>query len=246
MKKVLIGLLIVLLSVIAFSLVFTGMEVFGFQILGYKSIQTENAKLDSKIEEASKLTGIDYPAKLSDLESASKKLSNKKEEYKDKISYSSEEQIRLATQIKEFRLDFLDVKLGQYAIKEGVHLDLTFQKSSSTENIWSIHFIVDGQYIPISEFIRDIENDDELNFRLDGFSLKPTETSEKLRADFYIRNIGIIEVDNAKIINDNIVINKPTQSNTNTTNNSTNNTNNTTQNGSTNTSEGVTNTVSGT
>ena len=192
MKKLLIGLLIILLIVLLVKLVLNGMNISTFSVLGYKGVQAENERLESKLAEASKLTSVDYPAQLSELEKAGKTLSQKKEEYEDKVAYSSEEQIRIATQIKQYKLEFVYIKLGQYALKEGVHLDLTFEPT--TEDLWNIHFNVEGQYVPITEYLRDIENDDELNFRIDSFKLAPGATTEKLKADFYVKNIGLTEI----------------------------------------------------
>ena len=126
MKKILILLLILLLVFFTYTVVFRGMQVAGFTIYSYQDIKKKNEKLDSKLTEASKITSIDYPEKLSSLTVAGKQLTSAKQEYEDKIAYSSEEEIKLATQVKEYKLEFLYTKLGNYRLKEGVGMELIF------------------------------------------------------------------------------------------------------------------------
>lgn len=227
MKKILIILLIILLFFGAYTIVVKGMEIAGFKVHGYSDIKKMNEELENKITQASQLTSVDFPGRYSSLVTAGKQLAKAKERYQDKIAYSSEEEIKLATQIKEFKLEFLFTKLGNYRLKEGVNVDLAFEQKNVEENTWNIHFIVTGKYLPITEFIRDIEDDDDLNFRIESFTLTPGENTEKLKADFYVTNIGLTEVD-ASIINSTTNTNQ--QNNINTINNTNTNTINNTSN----------------
>lgn len=214
MKKILILLLISLLGFLMYTVVVNGIEIAGFTVYGYQDIQNMYQELDNKLIEASKLTSVDYPEKLSSLSVAAKQLTTTKETYQDKIAYSSEEEIKLATQIKEYKLEFLYTKLGNYRLKEGVGMELIFEQKSTGENIWDIHFIITGKYLPITEYIRDIEDDDELNFRIENFKLTPGASTESLKADFYVRRIGLTEVD-ASIVNNNVQTNNNNNTNTN-------------------------------
>lgn len=241
MRKILIGVLILLLLFGIFTVIVKGINVFGFDIYGYQKIQEMNDELDSEITQAGKLTSLDYPEKLSNLTTTGKKLATTKEQYQDKITYSSEEDIKLAMQVKEFKLEFLYTKIGNYRLKEGIDVELSFEQKSTADNNWDIHIIVVGKYLPITEFIRDLEDDDELNFRIENFKMVPrtNKSTEILRADFYVRNIGLTEVDvnieNATIsdnVNDNSTVNsdniKNNEENTNnTTSSNTTGTNNT-------------------
>lgn len=222
MKKILISLLILLLGFLMYTVVVNGIEIAGFTVHGYQDIQKMNQELDSKLTEASKATSIDYPEKLSSLSVAAKQLTTAKETYQDKIAYSSEEEIKLATQVKEYKLEFLYTKLGNYRLKEGVGMELIFEQKSTGENVWNIHFIITGKYLPITEYIRDIEDDDELNFRIENFKLTPGTSTESLKADFYVRRIGLTEVDSS-IVNTNV---QTTNDNNNKNTNSNNDNNN--------------------
>ena len=100
MKKILIVLIICLLLFLTYTVVFNGIEVAGFIINSYEEIENMNSDLNSRLVEASKLTSIDFPERMSGLDSAAKKLTVAKEKYEDKMAYSSEEEIRLAKQNK--------------------------------------------------------------------------------------------------------------------------------------------------
>lgn len=212
MKKILILFLILLLGVLMYTVVVNGMEIAGIAIYSYQDLQNMNNELDSKLTEASKATSIDYPGKLSSLTVAGKQLTTAKEKYQDKIAYSSEDEIKLATQIKEYKLEFLYTRLGNYRLKEGVGMELVFEQKSTGENIWDIHFIITGKYLPITEYIRDIEDDDELNFRIENFKLTPGTDTENLKAEFYVRTIGITEID-ASILNTTVQTNNSNNTN---------------------------------
>lgn len=227
MKKILILLLILLLATTVYFIVFDGIVIANFTVFSYNDIQGKNEELDAKLSQASMLTSINYPEKLSALNSAADALSTTKQKYEDKIAYSSEEDIKLATQVKEYRIEFLHVQLGQYALKAGISIDLEFEQQTSGQNVWDIHFVAEGRYLPITEFIRYIEDDDELNFRIEGFKLTPGESTDRLKADFYVRNIGLTDVDTS-IVNSAVTTpsgNNNTNNTTNTESTSTDNTN---------------------
>lgn len=219
MKKILISLIIILLVFGIFTVIFSGTEIAGFTIYNYEEIKQQNDELEAKLREATKVTSIDFPETMSSLTATGKKLTTTKEKYEDKIAYSTEEEIALATQIKQYRLEFIMTTIGNYALKDGVLLDLEYQETQPTENIWNINFVVTGKYLPITEFIRDIENDDELNFRIEEFKLTPGKSTVDLKAEFSVKTIRLLDVDSS-IINANITNNN--DSNTDDTNNTDN------------------------
>ena len=229
MKKILILLLILLLATTVYFIVFDGIVIANFTVFSYNDIQGKNEELDAKLSQASMLTSINYPEKLSALNSAADALSTTKQKYEDKIAYSSEEDIKLATQVKEYRIEFLHVQLGQYALKAGISIDLEFEQQTSGQNVWDIHFVAEGRYLPITEFIRYIEDDDELNFRIEGFKLTPGESTDRLKADFYVRNIGLTDVDTS-IVNSAVTTPSGNNNTNNTTNTESTSTDNTTAN----------------
>ncbi len=246
MKKVLIGLLILILIALGINTIINGMEIGSLNVLGYENIRQKNNELDQKIEEAATLTGVTFPEKLGTLNTDSNKLKTVKEQYQDKIAYSSEENVQKAQTDEIYQVDFLFTRLGNYAKKNGVTMALSAKFSSSTNDhdIYDLNFIVNGKYSLIADFIREIENDSRLKFTIEDFSLAPNAgtNTENLRADFVVRGL-ILEVDentqtsySTQSDNPNIVdsgSNKTTNansSNSSNKNNTTNNANSKTQN----------------
>ena len=219
MRKLLMIFLMFLLIVLMVTIVIRGIKIGSFQIYSYKEIQQANEELNKQIAEASVITSTTYQGKMSDLNTSAKRLLTEREQYQDKIAYSTPEEVRKAKQIAEFKQSFLSVKLGNYATKEGI--DLTLQYMAGTiEETGDLHFIVKGKYYSISEFLRDIENDKDLYFRIENFTMLPNDSTEILKAEFDVKGIKL-DVDNS-ITNPTIV--NPTDTNNTTTNETNTNT----------------------
>lgn len=232
MRKLLMIFLMVLLIALTVTIVINGIKIGNFQIYSYTQIQQANEELKKQIEEASVITSITYPEKMSALNTSAKKLTTVREQYEDRIAYSTPEEIQKAKQFAEFKQSFLSVRLGNYATKEGIDLTLQYVVGTTGET-GDLHFIVKGKYYSISEFVRDIENDKDLYFRIENFTLLPNDSTEILKAEFDVKGIKL-DVDNS-ITNPTIVnatqgnnttdINGANTTNTTTTTNTTNNTN---------------------
>lgn len=223
MKKILISILIVLLIVLAVFTVMNGIQIGNFKVLGYNGIIEINDKLDRTISEASRLTSVTFPEKVSDLSSASRQLITMREQYQDKVAYSSEEDVRKANEIKTYQLDFLFTRLGNYAKQYGINLDLQANPEAAT-GVYSLNFTLHGKYVLISEFVRSIENDSELNFIIENFKLTPDTNTEILKAEFVVKELKL-NVDNS-LRNSSTI---DTNNNQNTVTNTAGNTNNTVQ-----------------
>ena len=225
MRKLLITFLMLLLIALTVTIVINGIKIGDFQIYSYSQIKKENEELEEKIKEASTVTSITFPQKIADLNTIAKKLTTVREQYEDKILYSTPEEIEKAKQFAEFKQSFLSVKLGNYARKEGIDLTLQYVAGTTGET-GDLHFIVEGKYYPISEFVRDIENDKDLYFRIENFNLLPNNSTEILKAEFDVKGIKL-DVDNS-IINPTIVTPVEENNTTNTNNSATTNSTGTT------------------
>lgn len=223
MKKILISILIVLLIVLAVFTVMNGIQIGNFKVLGYNGIIEINDELDRTISEATRLTSVTFPDKTSNLTKASKDLITMREQYQDKVAYSSEEDVRKANEIKTYQLDFLFTRLGNYAKQYGIDLDLQANPEAAT-GVYSLNFTLHGKYVLISEFIRSIENDSELNFIIENFKLTPDTNTEILKAEFVVKELKL-NVDNS-LRNSSTI---DTNNNQNTVTNTAGNTNNTVQ-----------------
>ena len=108
------------------------------------------------------------------------------------------------TQIEKYKIEYLWDKIGNYAKKEGLGIDINVEETTIQET-YNIKFTINGTYVGITDFLYDIENDDELNYKVKDFKIEPsssTTTSSsgqtttsmdtmKLQANFTVENIII-------------------------------------------------------
>lgn len=182
MRKILIGILTILLIVMAVLVITKGLTIGNFKILSVKQIVEGNDKLTAEISETEKLIRSNYPTELETLDSTVSSLLAAKEEYQDLADVSTKSEINKATTVETYTVEFLWTRLGRHATAEGVYLSYT-----PTNN--SIKFTVSGDYIPILSFVSAIENDSKLGFRIENFKLIPG--GNNLQATFETRNINI-------------------------------------------------------
>ena len=189
MRKVLLGVIIVLLAILGINMLTQGIGVFNFNIQSLGQIEDSSKALKTKIEEANRLIDTDYPNKLNDLTTAENSLQTAKKEYLEYVNKSSNEQIMAAKTLKSYAIEFLWTKLGTHAREEGVNL--TFEVGSGGNSGGStLNFTVDGSYIAITNFIYSIENDTDLDFRIQNFKLLPHQ-GEILEATFSVSGVTI-------------------------------------------------------
>lgn len=182
MRRILIGILTILLIVMAVLVITKGLTIGNFKILSVQQIIEGNDKLTAEISETEKLIRSNYPTELETLDSTVSSLLAAKEEYQDLADVSTKSEINKATTVETYTVEFLWTRLGRHATAEGVYLSYT-----PTNN--SIKFTVSGDYIPILSFVSAIENDSKLGFRIENFKLIPG--GNNLQATFETRNINI-------------------------------------------------------
>lgn len=244
MKKLLISLVIALILILTAVTVINGLHVGNISILGIKEIKDENAKLETKIEEATKLASTTYPSKLTSLDTDLKDMKSEKEKYEDMVATSTQSEIRTAMQEQTYTIDKLWTKIGTLATDEG--LDATFKLEAGTRvpikvngqeakyKYYNVSFILEGGYANISLYISDLENDSELGFKIENFKMEPIEDGTRVKATFTCKDIAIEGISTSTIqTEEQKDENNANTTNTNTTNTNTTNTTNKTGNTST-------------
>lgn len=198
MKKILIIVMIILLSVIAYSTVASGYNVGDFQVLGIKDIQDKNNELNEKIQEANKKNTTTYQDKMNQLNVAAKDLIAKKKSYEELVSYSKDSDVAKAQQFQQYEVEVLWTKIGMYATKNGVVLKFDITESSNgTPNVNDLKFTATGSYISITDFVADLEKDAKLAFTIENFELVPAATQDtnangrNLQATFKVKDIAL-------------------------------------------------------
>ena len=169
MKKILIIALIVLLLIVGYFSIFKGLNILGVEIPSVFGIKDKSDELDIELQSLTTLTSVDRPKAMSDLNSSAKQLVIARDEYNDKVLYSSEEEIEQATQGIQYEMEYLWTKVGNHATKNGIVLKMTVNESSmGVSGLYDLSFVATGKYVSISEFIAAIENDSSLNFKIEN------------------------------------------------------------------------------
>lgn len=224
MKKTLILILIVLVLALTIFTLINGLQIGSFSIWGIRTIQDENAKLDETVTQATKLASSTFPGKVSEVNTSMKNLQEQKTTYEDMVAVSSSSEVQTASQLSNYTLDFLWTEIGTHATSEGVNIDISLTAGAGGQNVYDLNFTVVGSYVGICEFIRDIEDDSDLAFKIEQFSMTAGESTSSLKATFICKNIPIEGISSLDTKTDT----STTENNTNTTNTTANTTNSTT------------------
>lgn len=227
MKKLLILILITLVLILTIFTIINGIQIGNFSVLGIKQIQSQNAELEETVTEATKLASSTFPSKVNELNTSMKKLQEQKQTYEDMVVVSDSTDVQRASQLSNYNLDFLWTEIGTHATTMGVNIDMALTNGTGGENVYNINFTAVGSYVGISEFIRAIEDDSDLAFKIEEFSMKAGSSTSELRATFVCKNIPIEGISSLDTNSNNVENYNNTTNTTNGTNttNSTNNTN---------------------
>lgn len=191
MRKLLLIIIIILIVILGYVTLTSGIKIGNFQVLSIAQIAEQSKILKTKIEEVNTLIDVDYPKKMSELKTASNYMKTAKKEYLEYTNLSSDEDIINARTEKNYTIEFLWAKLGTHARNEGINLKFEIVQSSiGASTVNDLSFTIDGSYIAITNFIYAIENDSELDFRIQNFKLLPYQ-NEILRGTFTVKNIAI-------------------------------------------------------
>lgn len=177
MKKILISILFIILLVLIVFLVFKNISVFEWKSTSVADIKDLDFNLNSKIDEAVTLSNLNYPDSIETLESSIRSLKLAKQEYENKMKYVSENVELGVVQVKQYKIERLWIVLENYAKDRGIELKLEVVDANASK-LYDLNVTLIGDYIGITDFIYDIENDDTLEFNISNFKLV-AETQEK-------------------------------------------------------------------
>lgn len=172
MKKFLISVLIILITVLAFFAIFKSISIGKWTSKNINDVKSSNDKLNERINYAKQLNNQDYPEQISKLDTATEKLKVTKEKYKNKLDYISEDINLGIVKIKHYKIEKLWITIENYAKQEDVELKLDIL-DSSTSGVYDLNITVVGEYIGITDFIYDLEKDDTLGFKILNFKMVP-------------------------------------------------------------------------
>ena len=165
-----------------------GINIGNLEILSISQIKEKNNNLNEKIDKASSLATNDYPKNIEILDKTFEQYTMTKEKYEQLSGLSGEETIE-KYETKQYDIGYLWRILGNYAESKNLTLGINVQKSNASDTLYSFSFSVSGEYTKIIEFIKALEDDSDLNFRIYNFKINGTGTI--LNANFVVENINI-------------------------------------------------------
>lgn len=158
-----------------------------FKVPSYAQIQDEKAEFDSKVKELKNLNSTGIPNASGEVDLELTNYANKKNAYEELKSTANREQIAEANKIEIYLLDYLWIKVGNYANDNAVK----FKMTPNTENA-TLSFDITGSYISVINFIYDIQNDSELNFQLNGIVIEGASSDKEVKAKFTVEDINVV------------------------------------------------------
>lgn len=188
---------VVLVSILLIVSVVNGISFGKFEILSMKDIIAKKGEV--KLAE----TNLELEKTKHDI--LQNKLSSEKTEFqteKDKYEAISDETVDIINKIntkEKYSIEYIWIKLGNYAdtsnlsiivAEPGNTLNNEENTEEKNESIFKIQ--VSGSYINVADFIYNIENDDELKFKLDNINMEYV-SGVNIKATFDVKDIVIVK-----------------------------------------------------
>ena len=198
MKKLLISIIGFILLILICVAAIKGIYIGKISIYSVKDIKEQSLNLDKKIEEANTQINQNYAKSVNDIKTAATNLLNLKEEYENRVGLNGNIGI---TQIERYKIEYVRGN-GK---DNGIKIDSLEIQETSIEDTYNINFTLYGSYVGITDFIYDIENDDELNYRIKNFKMEPSTISSKTTSDNEVTSVDTNTL-KATFVVENIII----------------------------------------
>ena len=172
MKEKIISIIAYLSLLLIIVSMFAGVSLWKVKISSIRQIKDKNEEVIRKIEETEKVVSEDYPKAKTKLEDTYKEYTTQKQKYIELAGISN------------------DSEIGSYATNRNLAIGINVQKNTSS--LYDLNFTVKGEYTDISDFIVDIEEDSEFNFRIYNFKMVASDNNKNIIiANFSTKNINI-------------------------------------------------------
>lgn len=208
MRKLIISIVLALLIYLSYDAVANGNGIFA--VKSYEELVDANKELNIMINTLNSKNTSEYAAKKAALTSAVQEYESKKEEYE---TLAAEQKQMAYDSTDLYDIDFLWTKIGNYATNNSVVLQFDVVKSTvaTTESneytVCDLEFVAIGDYINVTDFIYDIEDDDRFKFEICEFSMVKPEVEkitdlfpedtpkeileQKVKATFKVKNLPV-------------------------------------------------------
>ena len=186
-NRILTIIILISIALLCFA-IFYGIDIGKIRILSIEQLKEKNKTSITKIDEAEKLSNEDYPKSVEKLEKSFSEYLTQKKKY-EQLSGLSEEEILEIYETKQYDISYLWRILGNYAKERGVSLSMDVQSASKVNSSYNYDFKVSGAYADIIYFIKDLENDSDLYFRIYNFKMSGSGTV--VNASFKVENVNV-------------------------------------------------------
>ncbi len=173
MKKILIGVIILLLLILGYFMCFKSISIGKIKVESINNIKDMSNTLNLKLDEANRISEQTYPKEINNLEDATKKLNSSKTEYEAKLAYATSNQDVFSTYLRDYKIETLMVDLGRHSKQNNLkdfRLDL---KTTNSIDVYDLNLTIVGTYESVYNFIYSIENDDDLLFEIVDLDVEP-------------------------------------------------------------------------
>lgn len=213
-KNKIIGVMVIILVTIALLIWLVMADI---PFLGTSSIKTVIEQHDEIANKEAELLAKqnEYKSLNTNLDNLKKSFQTEKSKY-EAISEDTIHIIRESNTEENYSLEYMWIKLGNYATKHNLTLIMVEPGNSGTlnkegeqtnsssnensvvekegnQNSGSSEYLqiqVTGNYIDLSDFVFEVENDEELNFKLDNILMEYV-SGTTIKTTFDVKNIII-------------------------------------------------------
>ena len=167
------------------------MSIGNFKIWGIKQIAEENDAIDRANEKLKTMVSNEFPGVVSKLNNSGEVMQEAKKEYEEQAVMVSNNKYFMQTE--KYKLEFLWTRIGNYAKDHKVTPKMEVA-SGSTTGVYNLIITAVGKYANVADFIRAIENDSRLGFKIEEFSMgqyTSDEGSNLVQGKFTCKEIKI-------------------------------------------------------
>lgn len=185
MKNKIIIIIFILIFILLIGIIFFGVEFGKVRILSIKEMQEKNNQLHEKIASASNVTSVEYPAKTDSLEATYEQYKIEKQKYEEMSGFTNSKKKKVY-EVKQYDIGYLWQLIGKYARTYNLAITMNVNQSSTPE-LCELHFNINGEYVNISRFIAEVENNSDLYFRIYNFNMNGG--GDQVYAYFLVKDI---------------------------------------------------------
>lgn len=195
MRKIILAIILIISCVICFGVICYGFEIGPVKVNGYSTVASLSAKKTELLAKLNEKNVTEFNAKKDNLQKVVDDYNTKKAEYDRLVQEGKIDNNSIHNTLDLYEIDYLWTKIGNYATKEDVELQIDLTKSATSTSISTeyimcdLTFNVTGEYIAITDFLFDLEGDDSLRFEINDFVMQ--KGGQNLQATFIVKDVPI-------------------------------------------------------